>query len=477
MLFSLLGGIVLIITLSYTYIYLHVAEALQSQDDANLISKIEGFALMGEIEIEEDEEEDDEPYNDFGDDPDNAIEFEFAEIPMPEYQALPNAEYYQVWDATGLTLARSPSLNGANLPRSTPEGEGVHLEDILLPDSRRGRLATTFLYPKVDGPAADTETVQLVFSIARSTEELGTTLAVLSMGLLLTGLATLVIVSILILYTVRRGLSPLDAMRTEIASLGSDDLDYRFALEQKPEELLAVCTCLNDLLARLGKAFDRERRFTSDVAHELRTPVAELRALAEVSMKRDHTSDSDKRSFQDVCEITQHMEDVISALLDIARCASGQVAKEQKRLNINSVVKTAWQPFVEAADSKKLTVDLGLNGCREFDSDPVLLDTILTNLFSNAVAYTPRGGNVQLALKEEEPFLLMKLSNTTDSLTKGDLTHLFDTFWRKDTALDDGAHAGIGLSLVAALAGVLEVDVETGMPSDDTFQITLRHPI
>jgi signal transduction histidine kinase len=83
-----------------------------------------------------------------------------------------------------------------------------------------------------------------------------------------------------------------------------------------------------------------------------------------------------------------------------------------------------------------------------------MLGTILTNLFSNAVAYTPPGGEIRLAIEEDAQKVSLKVSNSTDNLTQEDLDHLFETFWRRDSALEDSDHSGIGLSLVDALAGV-----------------------
>ncbi len=479
LLVALLGGIAFVVACSYVFIYLYVASALREQYDSELRRKINAFALMGEQEDGPDEDESDAEYNDFGDDSEDLVRFEFAEIPLTEYQPAPKPEYYQVWDEKGVVLARSPSLGGGDLPRAEAPPAGVRLEDIVLPDTRRGRMATARITPKIEGAAgaAVIENSRLVLSLARSTEELHATLGVLFMGLLGAGFTAIALASILIWTSVKRGLRPLDDISAEIESLGPDDLEHRFDEENKPSELQAISRRLNRLLGRLREAFGRERRFTSDVAHELRTPIAELRALAEVSLKREHANESDRRSFRDTLDIARHMERIISSLLEIARCASGQVALTQRPLNLNTLVESAWKPFAEDAKAKGLAVHLGINGRRELNTDPVLLEAILSNLFSNAVAYTPNGGEVQLSMKEEQAWLSLTLSNTTGDLTQDDLAHIFDTFWRKDSSLDDALHSGVGLSLVAALAGVLGVAVETGMPSRGVFQITLRHPV
>jgi two-component system sensor histidine kinase QseC len=475
---ALLVGISLIVLVSYIAIYSYVSDALRRQYDTDLTRKVHAFALMGELE-QEPEDELDEEYDDFGDDPDNVIRFEFAEIPIPEYQAYPKAEYYQVWDESGQVLARSPSLKGGNLPRVEMKEEGVSLENILLPDSRRGRIATVFLVPKLEGDveAKERTSTRLILSLARSTEELDETLAVLRVGALVVGIATIALATVLIWVSVRRGLRPLDELSSEIESLSSEELDHRFNTEKKPLELMPICRRLDGLLDRLGSAFARERRFTSDVAHELRTPIAELRALAEVSLNREHLSEADRRSFRDARDIAQHMERVASALLEIARCASGQVAIDRKRSDLGKLVRTAWLPFEEEARAKTLDVQMNLDACPEIETDPALLETMLTNLFSNAVTYTPAGGRIRLELEVNGDTVCLTLANSTDDLTPDDLTHLCDTFWRKQKTDADSTHLGIGLSVVAAFARVLGIEVESSMPSEGLFQLALYHPI
>ncbi len=479
LLFALLAGISAIVLISYLCIYSYVSRSLKQQYDSNLARKIQAFALMGEWEDELEIDPSEAEYNDFGDDPDDLIRFEFAEIEIPEYQPSPKAEYYQVWDDAGLVLARSPSLGVGNLPRSRVLSNEAHLEDILLPDSRRGRMATVILIPKweVDSVKTADEDTRLVLSLARSSEELYETLTVLSAGLSLAGLTTILVASVLIWITVRRGLKPLDEISREIEALGSEELDYRFSTEDKSSEMVPICTCLNGLLDKLSSAFNRERNFTSNVAHELRTPIAELRALAEVCRNRPHASEADQRSFEDAHDIALQMERIVSALLTLARCASGQIAKDMKQSDLGKLIETSWAPFEQEAKAKALSLEIDSKDCHELETDAVILGNILKNIFSNAVTYTPSGGTIHLALESRDDGVSLTLSNSTDdSLTQQDLTHVFDTFWRKNKSEENSTHLGVGLPLVAAFAGVLGINVQSDISSQGLFQISLLHP-
>lgn len=492
LLFSLALSTNVILGISFAAVYGYIAGTLRENDAAELARKARSFARMGEVESEEDTE-DGEHYQDFGDDTTDAIHFEFVDLALPEYLPGPAPEYYAVWDTDGTVLARSPSLAGADLPYRPEATTVVDFERMLLPDGRPGRLATLAFTPRPadaseeadggeqeeDGAEADgreEDAPVLILALARSTGPLDATLGLLLGGLSVSGLLTLGTLLLIVWAAVRRSLAPLDAVCREIAEVTADDLGHTFDSTGRTSELAPICTRLNELLARLQKSFDRERRFTSDVAHELRTPIAELRALAEVSLKRDSTGAAERQSLQDALDIALGMERIVTALLEITRCAAGQIPADKTPQRLADLVQTAWLPLAAGARDKALAVDIACDEKMSVRTDPILFGTILANLFSNAVSYTPRGGQVALYVGEAGGFCTLTLANDTDTVAREDLDHLFETFWRKDNGHGGPDHAGVGLSLVLALARVLDITIACDMPAPGRFQIALRLP-
>jgi len=141
----LLSSLLPVVLASYLLLYLLVSASLGKDFDANLMKKLESFALMAEWEDGE-VDEDEEVYQDFGDDDDELVHFEFAEFPIPKYQPSPKAEYYQVTASNGVVFARSPSLQGRNL---SLDGD-VGISDTVFLDARPGRIARTAIVPKWD---------------------------------------------------------------------------------------------------------------------------------------------------------------------------------------------------------------------------------------------------------------------------------------------------------------------------------------
>jgi len=475
LLLLLIAGILPVLLGSYVLLFYLVSGSLTRDFDRALHERAESLSRMAEWW--DGDLTDTETYADGGDDRQNLVRFEFAELDLPEFHESEGAEYVQVWDASGLVYARSISLDGDNLPLDIAMTTNA-IRDIDLPEEQAGRVAyTAFVPPVEEDSIAERPKTTFVLASARSTRNLQHTLQILRASLLSSGALTLAAAALLIWLGVNRGLRPLLKIGDEIHGIGDDDLSRRIDTRSKPAEIIPVCERLNAMLARLEDSFNRERRFNADVAHELRTPLAELRAAAEVSARRDGLSESERQSYRDMAESAVRMERLVSALLELSRCAAGQITKEARRVNLVSLIENAWRPFSAASAAKGHRLSLSPDTTIEVLSDPLILGTILSNLFSNAVEYTPRGGRISLECTEDLGRISIALSNETDALSRADLDRLFEKFWRKDGPGSGGdRHLGLGLSLVEAFAKALGIEVVCAMPNPGDLRIVLSLP-
>ncbi len=279
--------------------------------------------------------------------------------------------------------------------------------------------------------------------MARSREGLDQALLLLLLGVVVAGLVLPACAGLLVCRIVRHGLWPLYQVARQASSMDARRLDLRFPTEGMPGELLPICRRLNQLFERLDQAFRRERRFTADAAHELRTPIAELRSLAEVAL---------------------------------ARCESGHQVIERREVDLPGLVRDVWKRFEAESKGKEIAAAVRIPSQLTVKTDPALLGAILTNVFSNAVAHTPRAGKMELEAADDGDSVRITVSNTSDQLTPDDLEHLFEPFWRKDQARSDARHAGMGLSLVEAYARLLDIELGVDLPSNDRFRLVLKFP-
>jgi len=268
---------------------------------------------------------------------------------------------------------------------------------------------------------------------------------------------------------VRRSLRALERVSAHAARIDATSLSEPFPLDGVPDELTPICVRLNGLLRRLEDAFRRERRFSADVAHELRTPIAELRALAEVAIKWPGDTRAAAGVYRDTLAIAAQMERVVTTLLALGRFEADRLEATFEPVDLCAAVRSAWHPIARLADSRGLSVNFDVPQAAPVRADPAMINAIAANLLSNAVEYCPRGGTVDCAIRPGPAVTALCISNTNDSLTADDLPNLLEPFWRKDPSRSDSTHSGLGLSLVAAYAKVIGAALEVKLTDHATF--------
>ena len=213
-----------------------------------------------------------------------------------------------------------------------------------------------------------------------------------------------------------------------------------------------------------------------NVAHELRTPIAELHTLAEVAVRWQHDPETLGTFFNDACQIASQMEVLVTTLLALARCQAGQLTVGSEHVVLAELVEDAWRNFSERAQERSLRVSLQIPGSAAVVTDRVLLSAIVANLLSNAVEYAPIGARVTCGAQADGGWTSLSVVNDNDTLTAADLPHLFEAFWRKDKARTSSAHCGLGLTLAAAYASALGGRINAAISEGQTLAMTLQLP-
>jgi two-component system heavy metal sensor histidine kinase CusS len=278
------------------------------------------------------------------------------------------------------------------------------------------------------------------------------------------------LVSILVL---NRGLSPLRRLGLEIAAFKENDMAARFSAAAMPSEIVPVVDQLNDLLGRLAAAFQRERAFAADAAHELRTPVAGLRTTIEVALASEGTVEEHRESLRDALEITLQMQSLVQNLLILARLEGGHVKIHPEPVPLAALVDHCWRPHRGTAFDRSLTFENRLPAELTYYSDRNLLGIVFANLLQNAAKYTNGGGQIWVEGRWHEGRVAVSVFNTGCRLRKEQLSRVFERFWRGDAGRSEtGLHAGLGLVLVRRIVTLL--DGRVGVTLDDgTFSIHL----
>ena len=212
----------------------------------------------------------------------------------------------------------------------------------------------------------------------------------------------------------------------------------------------------------LAAAIERERRFSRDVAHELRTPLAEIRTSAESAL-----SDSDpvhaRHSLSAAIEACSRMQRSVDTLLLLARLESGQHTPAPDPLDLAGLLRELLAALSGMQARRALSVQAVLPPSAWVRSDLGIIERIISNLLRNAMDYAPEGDEIGCRLERREAGWFLFIGNAAPDLEPGDLEQLGHRFWRKHSEGGTAHHAGLGLALAFALARAAELPLSFGL--------------
>lgn len=385
--------------------------------------------------------------------------FDLEEPREREQAAVPllpvEARVFEIWRAdTRQVLARSPSLRDTDLVLTevVPASRLVFW-NMTLPSGWPGRAVALKVRPRLPREGVEPP-VDVILMVAADRRALDRTLRTVAWVLSGCGLLLIAVTVIMVPRVLRRELAPLDRLADQTTQIDARNLSARFPTVGLPGELLPIGERLNDLLERLEQAFGRERRFSADVAHELRTPLAELRTATELALKwPDARAPAHDR---ELLLIATHMEGIVSRLLALLRSERDDLPVQREAINVASLLQDIWRPLAARADANHLTVTWQVPDAIVIHSDRVLVRSILTNVLDNAAEYTPAHGAIDISSDDgDDRRWRLRVANTVVGLTADDVQKLFDRFWRHDTARANTDHGGLGLSLAQAFTRTL----------------------
>ncbi|HET6247289.1 MAG TPA: ATP-binding protein [Tepidisphaeraceae bacterium] len=409
------------------------------------------------------------------------VVFETDYLDMAEFTKSPTPDFFEVRMSDGSFLAASPSLNGSSLTTSAASTTPTY-RNVILPDGRRGREIVVAFTPRFEAdpgdssPASSQKLRSCVLTLACDTGQLDATLNHLRWLLIFCFGLAIVASGMLLVAIVNRAMKPVRQLAQRIESLGETSLGSRLSGEGVPEELAPIVDRLNGLFARLEAAFAREKLFTADVAHELRTLLCGLQTTLQVSRSRPRDSVEYEMTMDKCLKMVGGMHAIIESLLLLARADAGQLPVEQKPVDLPSLIAECWAFFQKRADSRGIQVDQRLAENGAMESDPEKLRIVLNNLFDNAVCYCDEQGIIQIEATFQNNQATVCITNSAAGIAAADIDRLFDRFWRADSARPQtGIHCGLGLSITRRLTMLLGGEIRAEV-SDDRFTMVLMLP-
>lgn len=271
----------------------------------------------------------------------------------------------------------------------------------------------------------------------------------------------------------RRGLAPLATMASRTAQITAHRLDARLPDAHLPNELRALVVSLNAMLARLEEAFTRLSDFSSDLAHELRTPISNLMTQTQVALSRERSAGDYREILASNAEEFERLSKMVADMLFLAKSEHGLVIPHRETVELHDEVAALFDFYDALADEK--SVRLALSGQATVKGDRLMLRRALSNLLSNAVRHATPGSTVEVALATTHDGVTARVRNLGDTVPAEALSRLFERFYRADPArrhTSEGAGLGLAISRSIVIAHGGRIDA-TSSDGATTFTISL----
>ncbi len=276
----------------------------------------------------------------------------------------------------------------------------------------------------------------------------------------------------------RQGIRPVEEIATTARRITSSHLGERIAAEGYPYELASLALTFNNMLDGLEDSFERISRFSADIAHDLRTPVNNIRGEAEVALARARTIDEYRDALESSLEEAVRLSDLISNLLFLARTESPLTHLRLERVDVGELLEGVREYYdASAADAGVVLTSAGANEPVIVELDRTLIQRAVGNLISNAVAHTPEGGTVAMKAHAEAARILIEVSDTGVGIPADALPRVFDRFFRVDPSRSKASGGtGLGLSIVQGIMQLHGGNVEIVSKPGTGTRVTLCMP-
>jgi len=280
-------------------------------------------------------------------------------------------------------------------------------------------------------------------------------------------------------FVVRHGLAPLRKVSTTLAAISTRQLDKPLAEKGVPKELLELVTAFNAMLLRLHESFRRLTDFSSDIAHELRTPIHNMLIQTQVTLGGQDDIDTYRAILQSNEEEYQRLSAMISDMLFLAKADNKQASIRKEQVELQTQVANLFD-FYDALASES-GIELQQTGSATIFADRLMMQRALSNLLSNAIRFTPPGMAIKVSIRSEDGWATLAISNPGPEIPADQRERIFERLYRIDPSRREGQSDNVGLglaitkSIVEMHGGQISVSSQDGQV---TFLLTLpRAPL
>ena len=272
----------------------------------------------------------------------------------------------------------------------------------------------------------------------------------------------------------RRALYPVSKIIKTVQNIQKEkDLSKRIHLGEGNDEIYTLARTFDELLSAVDNGMKREKQFTSDVAHELRTPISVVLMQCEELLQGNHLDEEGRRELLIIHKKVKSMSDMVSQLLLLSRADQGREKLHMERINFSELSEMVAEEFMEIARERDITLQVEIKPELYLMADQTLMIRLFGNLLENAVRYGKDGGKIKVYLSSDGGRIYASVEDNGIGIAQKDLPHIWERFYQADAARSSGG-SGLGLSMAAwivhAHGGQIRAESREGEGSRFSFE-------
>lgn len=381
----------------------------------------------------------------------------------------PDAIFFQIQDRDGQVIYTT-NLSGWNNPdidadriSQLSEESGTVLSTIESPDEDHD---ARVLYGLLDD--------DLILYFGESMEEINDHLELLSTIFLVTFTVVIVFASIAGWVLARHALRGVEEVTRAAVDVSNGTLDRRVDAGNKGAEIEQLAATFNAMLDRIHTLISGMREMTDNVAHDMRSPLARIRANAEMALSGEQSVDDYRQSTAETIEECDRLLHMINTTLDVAETEAGAAHMDKTNVDISRIAQDACELFTPLAEDKGISIASDIEPGCIVTGNLQLLQRMLANILDNALKYSDRNSCINVVVNTLDNAVMLRIRDEGVGISPQNLKKIFERFFRGDESRSKSG-CGLGLSLVRAviIAHGGDIDVSSSPGNGSEFRITL----
>jgi len=253
---------------------------------------------------------------------------------------------------------------------------------------------------------------------------------------------TIPLLSLIISLIISYGLKPLQQLKTQLTQKGINDLST-INVVQAGTELQPIIDTLNRVLSQLDSAYEREKRFASDAAHELRTPLSVLKINAH---NLQYEIGKDNLLLNNLITSVERMAHIVEQILKLNQTNPEQFSQQMQKMSLTPIVQQVIAQLYPEISMRKQTIEF-IDGNIEIYGNEFCIVTLVQNLIANASKYTPIGGQILVSTKQYQQEFILQIEDSGPGIAESEINKVFDRFYRIGGDCNNSSVVGCGLGL------------------------------